>query len=214
MSNNTNQFASSLGEVFMRIAGKIGSQRHLVAVRDSFIAMMPITLAGAIAVLLNVFLRDIPNSLGWTGFAEAATPLISINGHVYFGTIAIMALFFAFSLGYNMALSYKINPLPAGMVTFAAFVATIPQTLTITTNVAGLETSALAILKEAGMSVLEGADGVSLASKHMGSSRSRLRGSFRFIQCFNHRYDCFAHLLLLSEQKNCDYFAGYCTACS
>lgn len=169
MSNNTNQFASSLGEVFMRIAGKIGSQRHLVAVRDSFIAMMPITLAGAIAVLLNVFLRDIPNSLGWTGFAEAATPLISINGHVYFGTIAIMALFFAFSLGYNMALSYKINPLPAGMVTFAAFVATIPQTLTIKTNVAGLETSALAILKEAGMSVLEGADGVSLASSTWGA---------------------------------------------
>ena len=39
---------------------KIASQRHLVAIRDSFIAIMPITMVGSIAVLLNVFFRDTP----------------------------------------------------------------------------------------------------------------------------------------------------------
>ncbi|HJF17529.1 MAG TPA: hypothetical protein K8V19_07780 [Globicatella sulfidifaciens] len=35
----------------MEISGKIGSQRHLVAIRDSFIAMMPITMAGSVILL-------------------------------------------------------------------------------------------------------------------------------------------------------------------
>lgn len=85
---------SHFSDKFMEISGKIGSQRHLVAIRDSFISMMPITMAGSVAVLLNVFLRDIPNNMGWTGFAKAMQPVIDINGYVYFGTIGIMALFF------------------------------------------------------------------------------------------------------------------------
>ncbi len=46
---------SNISEKFMEISGKIGSQRHLIAIRDSFISMMPITMAGTVAVLLNVF---------------------------------------------------------------------------------------------------------------------------------------------------------------
>ncbi len=46
---------SHFSDKFMEISGKIGSQRHLVAIRDSFISMMPITMAGSVAVLLNVF---------------------------------------------------------------------------------------------------------------------------------------------------------------
>lgn len=38
-------------------ASRIGNEKHLVAVRDSFITMMPVTMAGAIVVLLNAFLR-------------------------------------------------------------------------------------------------------------------------------------------------------------
>lgn len=66
---------SHFSDKFMEISGKIGSQRHLVAIRDSFISMMPITMAGSVAVLLNVFLRDIPNNMGWTGFAKAMQPV-------------------------------------------------------------------------------------------------------------------------------------------
>jgi len=84
---------------FMKIAGKIGAQKHLVAIRDAFVAMLPLTMAGSVAVLLNVFFRDIPNNLGWTSFSEAMKPLIELNGYVYSGTIAVMALIFAFALG-------------------------------------------------------------------------------------------------------------------
>ena len=109
---------------FMKIAGKIGAQKHLVAIRDAFVAMLPLTMAGSVAVLLNVFFRDIPNNLGWTSFSEAMKPLIELNGYVYFGTIAVMALIFAFALGYNRAQHEKVNPIAGGLVAFGAFVKT------------------------------------------------------------------------------------------
>ena len=140
-------------ETFLKIAGKLGSQKHLIAIRDAFIAMFPLTMAGAIAVLLNVLVRDIPTNMGWTGFAEAMKPLIELNGYVYFGTIAIMALAFVFALGYNRAQAEKLNPIAGGLVSFAAFISTIPQTLTIVTDLTGLDKSVLTKLTDLGLMV-------------------------------------------------------------
>ena len=140
-------------DTFLKIAGKLGSQKHLIAIRDVFIAMFPLTMAGAIAVLLNVLVRDIPNNMGWTGFAEAMQPLIELNGYVYFGTIAIMALAFVFALGYNRAQAEKLNPIAGGLVSFAAFISTIPQTLTIVTDLTGLDKSVLSKLTNLGLMV-------------------------------------------------------------
>lgn len=140
-------------DTFLKIAGKLGSQKHLIAIRDAFIAMFPLTMAGAIAVLLNVLVRDIPNNMGWTGFAEAMKPLIELNGYVYFGTIAIMALAFVFALGYNRAQAEKLNPIAGGLVSFAAFISTIPQTLTIVTDLTGLDKSVLTKLTDLGLMV-------------------------------------------------------------
>lgn len=140
-------------DTFLKIAGKLGSQKHLIAIRDAFIAMFPLTMAGAIAVLLNVLVRDIPTNMGWTGFAEAMKPLIELNGYVYFGTIAIMALAFVFALGYNRAQAEKLNPIAGGLVSFAAFISTIPQTLTIVTDLTGLDKSVLTKLTDLGLTV-------------------------------------------------------------
>ena len=140
-------------DTFLKIAGKLGSQKHLIAIRDAFIAMFPLTMAGAIAVLLNVLVRDIPTNVGWTGFAGAMKPLIELNGYVYFGTIAIMALAFVFALGYNRAQAEKLNPIAGGLVSFAAFISTIPQTLTIVTDLTGLDKSVLSKLTNLGLMV-------------------------------------------------------------
>ncbi|WP_394405207.1 PTS sugar transporter subunit IIC [Streptococcus sp. 20-1249] len=146
-------FKDTVTEKFMWFAGKVGNQKHLVAVRDSFIAMMPLTMAGSIAVLLNVFFRDIPNNMGWTGFAKAMAPLIEINGYVYFGTIAISALVFAFSIGYNLSQTYKVNPIAGGLVSFASFVSIIPQTVKISISLAGADANLLKTLADLGMVV-------------------------------------------------------------
>lgn len=109
-------FLGWMEEHFLPVAAKIGSQKHLVAIRDAFIGIMPITMVGSVAVLLNVFLRDLPGAAGWDGFVDAKQPIIGVNGAVWFGSIAILALVFVFSLGYNVSKAYNVNPLAGGVV--------------------------------------------------------------------------------------------------
>ncbi|MDR2276843.1 MAG: PTS sugar transporter subunit IIC, partial [Vagococcus sp.] len=59
-----NKLVMWMEEKLVPIAGKIGNERHLVALRDGFIGTMPATMAGSIALLLNAFLRDFPGALG------------------------------------------------------------------------------------------------------------------------------------------------------
>lgn len=152
----------------MEISGRIGSQRHLVAVRDSFIAAMPITMAGSIAVLLNVFLRDLPSNLGWHGFVDVFAPIVQINGYVYGGTIAVMAMFFAFSLGSNLAESYGVNSLAGGLVSFGSFIAVIPQSLNFTTDMTGVNTNTLKALTDFGLNVTQTTDAAALTTSGSG----------------------------------------------
>lgn len=122
-----NKLTAWMEEHFVPVAGKIGSQRHLVAIRDGFVGIMPITMAGSIAVLLNVFFRDLPGQWGMDSFVEAMQPVITINGNVWWASIAILALVFVFSLGYNLSNSYDINPLAGGLIAFASLIVTTPQ---------------------------------------------------------------------------------------
>ncbi len=48
-----NKLISFLEKYFVPVAGKVGSQRHLVAIRDGFVALMPLIIAGSFAVLIN-----------------------------------------------------------------------------------------------------------------------------------------------------------------
>lgn len=44
-----------LEEKFVPLAAAIGSQKHLSAIRDGFVVIMPLSIAGALATLLNYF---------------------------------------------------------------------------------------------------------------------------------------------------------------
>lgn len=126
-----NGIMSWMEEHFIPVAAKIGSQRHLVAIRDAFIAIMPVTMVGSVAVLLNVFLRDLPNSYGMEGIAEFFAPVIGVNGNVWFASIAILSMVFVFALGYHLAKDYKVNAIAGSVVAFASFVAFLPQSATV-----------------------------------------------------------------------------------
>lgn len=119
---------------FVPIAAKIGSQKFLVAIRDAFIAIMPITMAGAFSTLLNVFFRDLPTEWGWTGFVEAMQPVITVNGNVWWGTLAILSMCFVFALGYQLSKVYRTPPLAGGLIAFASFIAVTPQSIEVTSE--------------------------------------------------------------------------------
>lgn len=153
-----NGFMNWMEKHFMPVAAKIGSQRHLVAVRDGFISIMPVTMVGSLAVLLNVFFRDLPNTW-WgegNGFTTAMTQVISVNGNVYFGSIVILGLCFTFALGYHLAKSYDVNPIAGGVVAFAAVVTCMSQGVTTNIDIAKFATPQITSALEA---VAEGSGG-------------------------------------------------------
>ena len=97
------------------IATKIGNQRFLVALRDSFMGTMPVIMTGSVAILLNAFLLDINN-------------LISK------GSISIVSLLFIYCLGVNIAKIYKTDTLSSGLVALSSFIISISNSMTSTYN--------------------------------------------------------------------------------
>ncbi|EJO5346919.1 PTS sugar transporter subunit IIC [Clostridium botulinum] len=113
------KFFDWMEQHFVPIAAKIGSQRHLVAIRDGFASITPIIMAGAFAVLFN--------NLGWKPYQNFMNWLLPANwkdfgGGVWNGTFAIMSLLIVFTISYHLAKSYEKDGLSAGIVSLAALV--------------------------------------------------------------------------------------------
>lgn len=164
------KFTAWMEKNFVPIAAKIGSQRHLVAIRDGFIGIMPVTMAGAIATLLNVFFRDLPNAyLPDLHIADTFSWLIGINGNVWWGTLAMLAIAFAFSFGYTLSKSYDVNPLAGGLVSTAAFITVLAQSASgIAYELPGVAVDALANLKAAGLDVALNDAGSAIVLSNVG----------------------------------------------
>lgn len=135
-----NLITAWLERYFLPIASKIGGQKHLVALRDAFIGTMPATMAGSVAVMLNAILRDLPPQF-FDGYDGNTIPvikqIITINGYVWNGTLAIAGLIFVFSWGYNIAKIYGVNELAGGIVSTAASIAGI--TFSFSGGISGLK---------------------------------------------------------------------------
>ncbi|GJM57077.1 PTS sugar transporter subunit IIC [uncultured Dubosiella sp.] len=178
-----NGFLNWMEEHFMPVAARIGNQKHLVAIRDAFIAIMPITMVGSIAVLLNVFFRDLPNS--WWGdgnsFVAAMSPLISVNGNVYFGSIVILSLAFSFALGYQIAKTYNVNPIAGGVIAFSAVVTCMNQSAAFDFTLPGVDAGSLDALKALGVDAVASGDAVNISVSgwgYMGSGYTGAGGLF------------------------------------
>ena len=109
---------------FMEIAGKIGAQRHLVAVRDAFVAMIPITMIGAIGTLINNLPIKAYQNFMASVFGENWTVF---GGNVWWTAICMMSLFLVVGVAYFLAKSYDENGLQAGLIALSIFFILAPQ---------------------------------------------------------------------------------------
>jgi len=124
---------------FIPIAAKIGSQKHLVALRDAFIGMLPVTMAGSLATMISAIVTTVPQSVqlmvqgtdsdgSWT---LANTPVFEqlngIAGYVNQGTLTVIGLIFAFSWGYQLSRAYKVNELAGGIIGVSTLMAGLPN---------------------------------------------------------------------------------------
>ncbi|MCM3758423.1 PTS sugar transporter subunit IIC [Sporosarcina aquimarina] len=116
-------------EKFIEIAGRIGAQRHLVAIRDGFVAIMPLIIIGSFAILLNNF-----PPLGSFSFVEWMNGILgegnwqAVGGSIWNGTFAVLGLLVAFSIAYSLAKSYEVDGLSAGLISAASYIMLVPVT--------------------------------------------------------------------------------------
>ena len=102
---------------FVPVASKIGSQRHLVAIRDGFATLTPVIMAGAFATLFN--------NLGFEPYQNFMNWLLpagwkNFGGDIWSASFGIMSILVVFTVSYHLAKSYDKDGLAAGVVASAA----------------------------------------------------------------------------------------------
>lgn len=124
------KFMSFMERYLVPVAAKFGSQRHLVAIRDGFVGMISIAMIGAFGNLAkNLPFEPYQNFITGTTIGGH---IGAIGGNLWWGSIALMSLFLAVSVGYSLAKSYDGNGLQAGLISLCAFLVLSPQTASIT----------------------------------------------------------------------------------
>ena len=111
----------SLEKVLFPFAVKIGKQPHVNAIKNGFIRLMPLTLAGQclyLSIMFSLVLVRAPfYSLGIrldTSTIETLNGLKAIGGNVYNGTLGIMSLMAPFFIGMALAEERKVDPYCGG----------------------------------------------------------------------------------------------------
>lgn len=100
------------------IASKIGAQRHLVAIRDGFATIMPLMIIGSFGLLIHNFPIQSVKDLFAEGQPLHWLDVIALN--VYGGSMFLMGLFAAISIGYALGKSYDVDGFATGLVTLAS----------------------------------------------------------------------------------------------
>lgn len=114
-----------LEDYILPLANKLAQTSWLVALRDAFVSVMPITIAGSIAVLIKSLIEAARVNLGWQTFAWIMQPLTLVSNVVWRGTFALFALFLSMSLGYHLAKSMEVDPIAGSIVSLSSFAMSI-----------------------------------------------------------------------------------------
>lgn len=119
---NFESINSKMEEHILPLANKMSSQRHLKAIRDAFISLMPITLMGGIVAIINSapVTEDTTNVLllGWANFANANSLLLNWMNTL---TLGAMSLYVCIGITYFLCKHYKTDALLPIMLSTAGF---------------------------------------------------------------------------------------------
>lgn len=123
-----------LEDYILPIASRLGQVRWLVALRNAFVSIMPITIAGSLAVLIKSLIQAARDHLGWQTFAFAMQPLVAISDIVWRGTFSLFALFLALALGYQLSKTFEVNRLAGSIVSLASFMMSVANYMKLKMN--------------------------------------------------------------------------------
>lgn len=97
-----------LSDKLLPIADKIGSQRHLQAIRNGLLAMLPLTIVGSFFTVLT--------NLPIAGYTEFITPFLHIVDVPFRFTVGLMALYAGYTIASSLSIYYKLNQTTGGML--------------------------------------------------------------------------------------------------
>jgi cellobiose PTS system EIIC component len=105
-------------EKFLPVAARLGGQRHLLALRDGIVMIMPLLILGAFAMIIAEFPLT-----AYTNFMAKAfgANWNSFEGIIMNATYGIVALVACFGVASSLVNSYQIDGTPAGIISLSAF---------------------------------------------------------------------------------------------
>lgn len=105
-------------------AGRIGNQRHLLALRNGIVLGMPLVIIGSLFLILG----NLPSEayMDWITDIGIAPYFSKITN----GSFGLMGLFAVFGIAYNLSVRYKTDGLSAGAIAVSSFVIVTPNLVT------------------------------------------------------------------------------------
>ena len=104
------------------IAGRLSTQRHIMAIRDGFISAMPFMIVGSFLLVFAYPPFSADSSWGiaqwWLGAAEKQQVAIITPFNMTMGS---MSIYITAAIAYNLAQSYKLDPCLAAMLALMSF---------------------------------------------------------------------------------------------
>ncbi|MHA6603716.1 PTS sugar transporter subunit IIC [Aerococcus urinae] len=111
----------NLEKFLMPIAGRIGSNKILLSVRDGIILAMPLIIIGSLFMIISSFpIASWENWLKETGYADY---LINITN----GSFGIVSLIASFGVASTMARQYNTDGVGAGIISLSSFIIATPD---------------------------------------------------------------------------------------
>jgi PTS system cellobiose-specific IIC component len=114
------KFIKWLEEYYAPVATRIGDQRHLKAIRDGVVSLIPLLLMGSFFLIIAF-----PPV---AGLAKMVEPYVGSLCSVNNATMGLMGLMASFSIAYSLAGSYKMDPLGNALISVATFMLATPFT--------------------------------------------------------------------------------------
>lgn len=120
----------SLAQRLMPIANAIGNQRHLQAIRNGLISILPLTIVGSFfTILLNL---PVP------GYTELIAPYLAVLDVPFRFTVGLMSLYASFTIGAYLSESYKLDKITGGFLSMmATLLMVVPVNIDKGTDVLG-----------------------------------------------------------------------------
>lgn len=118
------KFQKKLEKVLLPLSTKLSNNKVLAIIRDSFIATMPLTIAGSLSLIIQYFPfidKIIPVSI--------MNQVISFLDAVSSATLSLIALFLAGAIGYYYSKSEEEEPLFGIIIAICSFLIVTPTGL-------------------------------------------------------------------------------------